>query len=342
LEPINTYPKIQAKIAFCECTAKPHTCKMRLTHNFWINTKLSMDLDKTLPLNIIESIRRALAEDIGSGDVTTDSIVPVDASMRGQIIAKQAGVVAGLDVARAVYLTVDPKVDFQSRVEEGSQVDNRQVLALVSGRTRSLLTAERTALNFLGRMSGIATLTRQFVQAVAGTKAIILDTRKTAPGLRAVDKLAVARGGGQNHRIGLDDMILIKDNHIDYAGSITEAVRRAGAAASGLEVEVEARTLEHVREALAIGVKRILLDNMTAEMMAEAVQLTAGKAKLEASGNVTLETVRRIAETGVDYISAGALTHSARVFDVSFDYISSPPPTPPPYRAHVPSGEARE
>jgi nicotinate-nucleotide pyrophosphorylase (carboxylating) len=183
------------------------------------------------------------------------------------------------------------------------------------------LTAERTALNFLGRMSGIATLTNQFVQAVAGTRAVILDTRKTAPGLRALDKLAVVRGGGQNHRIGLYDMILIKDNHIDYAGSIREAVRRARQAESGLQVEVEARTLEDVQEALGTGVERILLDNMTPEMMAEAVQLTAGRAKLEASGNVTLETVRRIAETGVDYISAGALTHSARVFDVSFDYI---------------------
>jgi len=245
--------------------------------------------------------------------------------MRGQIIAKQAGVIAGLDVARAVYQLVDAQVDFQNRVEEGAGVENRQVLALVTGRTRSLLTAERTALNFLGRMSGIATLTRQFVDTVAGTRAVILDTRKTAPGLRALDKLAVARGGGQNHRIGLYDMILIKDNHIDYAGSITEAVRRARAAASGLDIEVEARTLEHVREALEIGVERILLDNMVPEMMAEAVQLTAGRAKLEASGNVTLETVRRIAETGVDFISIGALTHSARVFDVSFDYISSPP-----------------
>ena len=280
-----------------------------------------MSEDKTLPLNIIESIRRALAEDIGSGDVTTDSIVPAEAGMRGQIIAKQAGVVAGLDVAQAVYQTVDVLNDFQSQVEDGTRVENRQMLAIVTGRTRNLLTAERTALNFLGRMSGIATLTSQFVQAVAGTRAIILDTRKTAPGLRAVDKLAVLRGGGQNHRIGLYDMILIKDNHIDYAGSITEAVRRARAAASGLEVEVEARTLEHVREALGIGVERILLDNMTPEMMAEAVQLTAGRAKLEASGNITLETVRRIAETGVDYISVGALTHSARVFDVSFDYI---------------------
>ena len=288
-----------------------------------------MTLNKTLPPDIFETIRRALAEDIGSGDVTTENIVPADASMRGQIIAKQDGVVAGLDIAQAVYIMVDPQVDFQSQVDEGARVGNRQVLALVSGRARSLLTAERTALNFLGRMSGIATLTRQFVDAVAGTKAVILDTRKTAPGLRALDKLAVTRGGGLNHRIGLYDMILIKDNHIDYAGSITEAVRRARQAqqaGSGLEIEVEARTLEHVCEALGIGVERILLDNMTPEMMVDAVKLTAGRAKLEASGNVTLETVRRIAETGVDFISVGALTHSARVFDVSFDYIPSPLP----------------
>ena len=283
-----------------------------------------MTPNQTLPPTILESIRLALAEDIGSGDVTTNSIVPAEAGMRGQIIAKQAGIIAGLDIARAVYLTVDPQVDFQAQVKEGARVDNRQVLALVSGRTRSLLTAERTAINFLGRMSGIATLTHQFVEAVAGTKAVILDTRKTAPGLRLVDKLAVARGGGQNHRIGLYDMILIKDNHIDYAGSITEAVRRALSAHTGLEVEVEARTLEDVQEALAIQVKRILLDNMSVEMMSEAVRLTAGRAKLEASGNVSLETVRRIAETGVDYISIGALTHSAKVFDVSFDYLRQP------------------
>ena len=281
-----------------------------------------MTPNQTLPPTILESIRLALAEDIGSGDVTTNSIVPAEAGMRGQIIAKQAGIIAGLDIARAVYLTVDPQVDFQAQVKEGARVDNRQVLALVSGRTRSLLTAERTAINFLGRMSGIATLTHQFVEAVAGTKAVILDTRKTAPGLRLVDKLAVARGGGQNHRIGLYDMILIKDNHIDYAGSITEAVWRARAAASGLEVEVEARTLEDVHEALVMHVERILLDNMTPETMAEAVKMTAGRAKLEASGNVSLETVRQIAGTGVDYISVGALTHSAKVFDVSFDYLS--------------------
>jgi nicotinate-nucleotide pyrophosphorylase (carboxylating) len=271
--------------------------------------------------DILEAIRRALAEDIGSGDATTDSIIPVNAVMRGQIIAKQDGVVAGLDVARAVYQAVDTGVDFRPQVEEGAHVTRDQVLALVSGRTRSLLTAERTALNFLGRMSGIATLTRQFVDAVSGTKAAILDTRKTAPGLRMVDKLAVRRGGGQNHRIGLYDMILIKDNHIDYASSITAAVTRARQNAQGMEIEVEARTLDDVREALSLGVDRILLDNMKPESMAEAVAITAGRAKLEASGNVTLETVRRIAETGVDYISSGALTHSARVFDVSFDYI---------------------
>jgi nicotinate-nucleotide pyrophosphorylase (carboxylating) len=281
---------------------------------------------------ILDALRRALAEDIGPGDVTTQAIVPPEAVMRGQIIAKQDGVIAGLDVARTAYEMVDGEVDFDARASEGAEVTKGAVLALVSGRTRGLLTAERTALNFLGRMSGIATLTHQFVRAVAGTKAVILDTRKTAPGLRAVDKLAVLRGGGQNHRIGLYDMVLIKDNHIDYAGSITEAVTRARAAADGLQVEVEARTLSDVREALALGVERILLDNMTPESMAEAVEMrddlvreTAPKraqpALLEASGNVTLETVRRIAETGVDFISIGALTHSAKVFDVSFDYL---------------------
>jgi len=277
---------------------------------------------KSLHPEIMEGIQRALAEDIGPGDATSNSILPAEAKMRGQIIAKQDGVIAGLDVAEAVYLTFNPQVGFQPLADEGARVTNRQVVAKVTGAARSLLTAERTALNFLGRMSGIATLTRSFVDAVAGTKAVILDTRKTAPGLRMVDKLAVARGGGQNHRIGLFDMILIKDNHIDFAGSLEEAVRRARAAHSGLEIEVEARTLEHVETALRLGVERILLDNMSLEMMGEAVHLTNGRAKLEASGNVNLESVRRIAETGVDYISIGALTHSAKVFDVSFDYLN--------------------
>jgi nicotinate-nucleotide pyrophosphorylase (carboxylating) len=274
-----------------------------------------------LPIEILAAIRAALAEDIGPGDATTNSIVPAEATMRGQIIAKQDGIIAGLDVAEAVYQMVDTLVDFRVQVDEGEHVINRKVLALVSGKARSLLTAERSALNFLGRMSGIATLTRQFVDSIAGTKALILDTRKTAPGLRLVDKLAVKRGGGQNHRTGLYDMILIKDNHIDFAGSITLAVQRARLGAPGLAIEVETRTLKDVREAIATGVDRILLDNMTIKDMVEAVHLTAGRAKLEASGNVTMESVRRIAETGVDFISIGGLTHSAKVFDLSFDYI---------------------
>jgi nicotinate-nucleotide pyrophosphorylase (carboxylating) len=276
---------------------------------------------KNILPEIIESIQRALAEDIGAGDVTTDSIVPLDATMRGQIIAKQSGIIAGLDVASACFSLVDSRVTFDAQVGEGDAVQDRQLLATVSGPARALLTGERTALNFLGRMSGIATLTRQFVDAVAGTNAIILDTRKTAPGLRAVDKLAVLRGGGQNHRIGLYDMILIKDNHIDFAGGMEEAVRRAKASANGIQIEVEARSVDDVKVALGLGVERILLDNMSNEMMKEAAQMTNGQAKLEASGNVTLETVRQIAETGVDYISSGALTHSAIVFDVSLKWI---------------------
>jgi nicotinate-nucleotide pyrophosphorylase (carboxylating) len=274
-----------------------------------------------LSQEILDSIRAALKEDIGTGDATTNSIVPLEARMKGQIIAKQEGILAGLDVAEAAYHLLDAQVVVEAQVREGARVAKGQVLAFVSGRARSLLTAERTALNFLGRMSGIATLTRQFVDAARGTRAVILDTRKTAPGLRAIDKLAVLRGGGQNHRIGLYDMILIKDNHIDFAGSLAEAVRRARATGSSLQIEVEARTLEDVKAALELGVERILLDNMSTEMMAEAVKIAAGRAKLEASGNVSLETVRAIAETGVDFISVGALTHSAQVFDVSFDYV---------------------
>jgi nicotinate-nucleotide pyrophosphorylase (carboxylating) len=277
---------------------------------------------KTTNPQIIACIKRALAEDIGAGDVTTDSIVPPEATMRGQIIAKQHGVVAGLEVARLTYRQLDKRVDFVPLIKDGEKVENRQVLAKVSGPARALLTGERVALNFLGRMSGIATLTHQFVEAVAGTRAVILDTRKTAPGLRAIDKLAVRLGGGQNHRIGLYDMILIKDNHIDFAGSLAEAVQKARLADTGLEIEVEARTLEDVRLALDHHVERILLDNMSPDLMRQAVALTQGRAKLEASGNVALDNVRRVAESGVDYISIGALTHSVRVFDVSFDWVS--------------------
>jgi nicotinate-nucleotide pyrophosphorylase (carboxylating) len=269
---------------------------------------------------ILDCIRRALAEDIGPGDATTNAIVPPNVEMKGRIIAKQAGLIAGLDVAQAVYEMVDPRVRFTPHVKESARVENRALLASVEGPARALLTGERTALNFLGRMSGIATLTGMYTQAVAGTHAVILDTRKTAPGLRSLDKLAVKRGGGQNHRHALYDMVLIKDNHIDFAGSITRAVQMARAAAGGLQIEVETRNLADVSEALELGVEWIMLDNMSNDTMREAVKMVNGRAKLEASGNVTLENIRAVAETGVDCISVGALTHSVIVFDVSFKY----------------------
>ena len=282
-----------------------------------------MHSETALYPEILDSIRRALAEDVGPGDATTDSIVPSTAQAKVQIVAKQTGVIAGLNVAKAVFLQCNDQVVFTPRTTDGSAVSPGQVVAAVSGSARALLTGERTALNFLGRMSGIATLTRQFVQAVAGTRAVILDTRKTAPGLRASDTLAVKLGGGQNHRHGLFDMVLIKDNHIDFAGSLGEAVRRVRDAGTNLEIEVEARSIKEVREALGMNVERILLDNMRPEMMREAVELNKGAAKLEASGNVTLATVREIAETGVDYISVGALTHSPQTFDVSLKWIKN-------------------
>ena len=275
-------------------------------------TELSSDLQKC--------IQRALDEDIGAGDVTTDTIVPAAALIGGRIVAKQSGVIAGLEIARLVFEQLSEGIDFRSRVSDGSMVTAGTLITEVQGSARALLTGERTALNFLGRMSGIATFTQRFVQAVAGTKAVILDTRKTAPGLRSIDKLAVAIGGGQNHRTGLFDMVLIKDNHIDFAGSITAAVERVRASGTRLEIEVEARTLDDLREALSLGVQRVLLDNMSVETMREAVAHTAGRAKLEASGNISLSNVRVVAETGVDFISVGALTHSAPVFDVSLKW----------------------
>jgi nicotinate-nucleotide pyrophosphorylase (carboxylating) len=278
-------------------------------------------MSSELPAEVSQYISRALEEDIGSGDVTTDTIVPGNASLRGRIVAKENGVVAGLPVARQVMLTLDQGVQFVARVEDGAKVERGTLVADLEGSARALLTGERTALNFLGRMSGIATLTRKFVDAVSGTKAVILDTRKTVPGLRLTDKLAVRLGGGQNHRTGLFDMVLIKDNHIDFAGSITMAVERVRASGTKLEIEVETRTLDNVREALSLGVERILLDNMTTETMREAVAICDGRAKLEASGNVTLDNVLEVAGTGVDYISVGALTHSPKVFDVSLEFV---------------------
>jgi len=265
-------------------------------------------------------IRRALAEDIGSGDVTSLWTLPEGLILRGRLISKAPGVVAGLEVAGKVFSSVDRRVRFRALVQDGSDVTRGTLLATVQGPGRSVLSAERVALNLLQRMSGIATLTQRFVQAVRGTRAVVLDTRKTAPGLRVLDKMAVRMGGGQNHRFGLFDMVLIKDNHIAAAGGITAAVQRVQALnREGLQVEVEVKNLDELREALDLGVDRILLDNMDPGQMREAVALTSGRAKLEASGGIRLDNVAVVAASGVDCISVGALTHSAHALDISLD-----------------------
>jgi nicotinate-nucleotide pyrophosphorylase (carboxylating) len=261
----------------------------------------------------------ALAEDVGRGDVTTDATVPEHATCAAGMLLKEPGVVCGLQAVQAVFRALDPDVSFEASAADGDRFPEPVELARVSGRTRAVLTGERTALNILGRLSGIATLTRRFVDAIDGTGAEILDTRKTTPGLRALEKYAVRCGGGRNHRFGLDDGILVKDNHLRAAGGVRPAVERLRAAGTGLPIEVEAETLDDVREAIAAGAEQILLDNMTPALMREAVELVDGKATLEASGGVSLETVREIAETGVDFISVGALTHSARSLDVSLE-----------------------
>lgn len=265
-------------------------------------------------------IRPALAEDLGDGDITTVSTIPAEARYIGDFLVKAAGVIAGLRVAARVFALLDPAVTFQATVADGDRVASGQVVAVVEGPGRAILSGERVALNFLQRMSGIATATRRYVDAVAGTRAVILDTRKTVPGLRLLDKWAVQLGGGQNHRLGLYDMALIKDNHIAAVGSITEAVRRVRATDTRHRpIEVEVTNLDQLREALALDVDRILLDNMTPVQMAEAVRIAAGRVPLEASGGVNLRTVAEIAATGVDYISIGALTHSVTALDISLD-----------------------
>jgi nicotinate-nucleotide pyrophosphorylase (carboxylating) len=263
-------------------------------------------------------VAAALAEDVGPGDVTTEATVGSDARGTAQLLMKEPAVVCGLEAAAAVFRALDPDVHFEPLVEEGARVDGPTAVATVTGPLRPILTGERVALNFLGRLSGIATLTRRYVDAVEGTGVAILDTRKTTPGLRLLEKRAVACGGGRNHRFGLYDGVLIKDNHLRAAGSVGEAVARARAA-TDLPVEVECDTLEQVREAVAAGADAILLDNMTPDGLVAAVVVAGGRARLEASGGVTLETVRVIAETGVDEISIGALTHSARSLDVSLE-----------------------
>ncbi|HZR93062.1 MAG TPA: carboxylating nicotinate-nucleotide diphosphorylase [Gaiellaceae bacterium] len=257
-----------------------------------------------------------LAEDVGTGDVTTASVVDAGAACEARLLLKEPGVVCGLGVAASVFAALGARLE--PVAEEGQEVQPGPI-AFVSGRARAVLTGERLALNLVGRLSGVATLTRRYVDAVEGTGAVVLDTRKTTPGLRALEKHAVRCGGGTNHRLGLFDGVLIKDNHLRVAGPLPAAVERAKT--TGFPVEVECDTIEQVAEAVDAGAERILLDNMSPALLRRAVALVGGRAQLEASGGVSLETVREIAETGVDFVSVGALTHSARSLDVSLEVL---------------------
>jgi nicotinate-nucleotide pyrophosphorylase (carboxylating) len=273
-------------------------------------------------------IEQALAEDIGLGDLTTEATVAESARARAEFLCKAGGVIAGLEVAAEVFRLCDDETECAFSVADGERVVPGVVIARVTGHTRSLLRGERTALNFLQRMSGIATATAAFVDAVAGTRAKITDTRKTVPGLRMLDKRAVALGGGVNHRFGLDDMVLIKDNHIIAAGGLRAAVDRVRSFMEerhvAVPVEVETTSLREVEEALSCtGISRIMLDNFPLGEMRDAVQRVGGRVEVEASGNVTLATVRAIADTGVDFISVGALTHSVRALDISLELLPS-------------------
>ena len=264
-----------------------------------------------------ELIEKALAEDLGSGDVTSEATIPAELTSTASVLAKQNLILAGIDIAAEVFRHLDPDVRFTPLAKDGDRINAGTEIARLSGNTRALLAGERVALNLLQHLSGIATLTAGYVDQVKGLKAAVLDTRKTLPGLRQLEKNAVRTGGGKNHRMGLYDMILIKDNHIKAAGGIAKAVASARAKTGSLRIEVETKTLDEVREALAAKADIIMLDNMPVEMMRGAVKLIAGRALVEASGNVTLETVRRIAETGVDFVSSGSLTHSAPAADIS-------------------------
>ncbi len=263
-------------------------------------------------------IRRALEEDIGPGDLTTMAVVETGTTARAQLVAKEDFVLSGIDVAARTFILLDGHVAFERLIHDGQSVRRGEVLAWLKGDASVLLQGERVALNLLQRMSGVATLTQQFVSAVEGTGAAIVDTRKTTPGLRLLEKYSVRMGGGRNHRTSLYDGILIKENHIAAAGGIAEAVMRARRRVPHtLKIEIETRDLEEVGQALEAGAEIILLDNMDCEALRQAVQFVAGRAQTEASGGVNLETVREIAETGVDLISVGALTHSSRAVDIS-------------------------
>ncbi|GIO09865.1 nicotinate-nucleotide diphosphorylase (carboxylating) [Brevibacillus reuszeri] len=265
-------------------------------------------------------IEEWLQEDLGFGDVTTMSTIPESEQGIGILYAKEAGIVAGLPIAQQVFETVDPELVFSAKVKEGARVEIGDQIAEVSGSVRSILSGERLALNLLQRLSAIATKTSEYTAAVAGTKARVVDTRKTTPGLRFLEKYAVRVGGGYNHRFALYDAVMIKDNHIKGAGGIAQAVAAARAAIPHtMTIEVEAESLEQVREALEAGADIIMLDNMSNEQMVEAVQLIDGRALVEASGGVNLETIGAIAKSGVDIISVGALTHSVKAFDISLD-----------------------
>jgi nicotinate-nucleotide pyrophosphorylase (carboxylating) len=280
-----------------------------------------MSIEPLPDLLIAPVVLAALEEDLGrAGDVTSQACIPAEARFSAVFAARRPGVVAGLACARLAIAELDPAAEFKALVEDGAAVAAGEALARVEANARALLAAERVALNLLGRLSGVATLTRAYVEAVAGTGAAIVDTRKTTPGLRALEKYAVRCGGGTNHRFGLDDAVLIKDNHIAACGSVGEAVRRARAAAGHLvKIEVEVDGLDQLEEALKYGPDVVMLDNFALSDLVEAVRRTGGRAVLEASGGVSLETVRGIAETGVDVISVGALTHSASVLDIGLD-----------------------
>jgi nicotinate-nucleotide pyrophosphorylase (carboxylating) len=270
------------------------------------------------PAVYLDLVRRALAEDVGAADITTGAIVPSGLAAAGTIVAREPCVLAGMPVAQAVFLEVDPTVTWRAERQDGDVCEAGAVVAKLRGSAAALLTAERTALNFLQHLSGIATLTREFVDAAEG-HLTILDTRKTVPTLRALAKYAVRCGGGTNHRFGLHDGILIKDNHIRIAGSIADAVQRVRAAESGRLIEVEAETVDQIDEAVAAGADVVMLDNFDDEAVAAAICRIAGRARVELSGSMSLDRVRRLATSGADCISVGALTHSARAVDLSLD-----------------------
>jgi nicotinate-nucleotide pyrophosphorylase (carboxylating) len=274
--------------------------------------------------SIQDIIEAALAEDIGSGDITTIAVVDKNAEGKAEIIAKENLVVAGTLIAEAIFKTVHEKVEFKAFVKDGDNVRQGKTIARVSGRLSAMLAGERVALNFLQRLSGVATLTSQFANKVKGLKVKILDTRKTTPGIRILEKYAVRMGGGFNHRFGLCDGVLIKDNHIAAVGSIAEAVFRSRRKApKNMLIEVEAKNLDEVREAIIAGADVIMLDNMKPHQMKQAVKIIGEAALIEASGGVNLKNIREIAKTGVDFISIGALTHSARAVDISMEVVSS-------------------